>query len=172
MPETNVPKTHRHVTKVTIIDGTAVTPLEYEIPLRGSLTYTPGAYTEVDIKDFDGSFTGVSPTKGDEQFTTLSISATQRGLAAEPDVVLQDFLDEAGVVASTWESVGTETSAAFGDLIKMFDIQVEIQDHTGTLTMTFPDCTFIGSSMSSAIDGNTITFSAKSRAPYPTDSFA
>jgi len=165
MAETNVPKTHRHVTSVTIKDNAGANT--YAIPLRGSLTYTPGGWAEVDIKDFDGSFTGVSPTKGEEQFTTLSITATQRGLSATADTVLADFLDYAGTVNASWVSTGTETSAAFGDLIKMFDLEVVIADHTGTTTLTFPDCTFIGSSMNSSLDGNAITFSAKSRTPYP-----
>tara|TARA_R100000734_G_C3316344_1_gene108796 strand:+ start:711 stop:1226 length:516 start_codon:yes stop_codon:yes gene_type:complete len=171
MAETNVPKTHRHVTAVTIKDNAAANT--YSIPLRGSLTYQAGGFAEVDIKDYDGSFTGVSPTKGEEQFTTLTINATQRGLAGQAaDVTLTDFIDNAGLVASTWVSTGSETSASAGDLIKVFDITVTITDHTGTATYTFPDCTFIGSSLNSSLDGNAITFSAKSRAPYPTVAFA
>lgn len=165
MPETNVPKTHRHVTSVTIKDDAGAN--QYVIPLRGSLTYTPGGYAEVDIRDFDGSFTGVSPTKGEEQFTTLTITATQRGLSGTADLALADFLDYAGTVSSAWVSTGTETSSAFGDLIKVFDLEVAIADHTGVTTLTFSDCSFIGSSMNSSLDGNVITFSAKSRAPYP-----
>ena len=170
MPETNVPKTHRHVTSVTITDGT---PQSYLIPVRGSLTYTPGGYAEVDIKDFDGSFTGVSPTKGDEQFTTLTITATERGIPGQPpaDICLADFLNHSGDVPN-WISTGTETSAAYGDLIAMVDIIVTLADHTGTSTITFPGCTIIGSSINSTLDGNVITISAKSRAAYPTTAFA
>lgn len=173
MAETNTPKTRRHITGIVITDGAA---LSYTIPVRGELNYTPGGYSLVDIKDSDGSFTGLSPTRGEEQATTFSIEATQRGLAgraAAADMGLADFLNGSGVAAQgTATSTGNEDGSVAGEHEVMFSVVCTITDHTGTETLTFPDCTFVGSSYASSLDGTKISLSGMSRQAYPTVSFA
>lgn len=172
MAETTGPKTRRHLTSITITDGAA---LSYAIPLRGELTYTPGGFTLVDIKDSLGEFTGLSPTRGEEQATTFSIEATQRGLAgrAAANVALKDFFGNSGAAASgTATSVGDETGSVAGEFQVMYTVTCVCTDHTGTETITFPDCTFLGSSWASSLEGNKITLSGTSRQAYPTVAFA
>ncbi len=171
MAETDTIKTRRHITSMRIVDGGST---DYTVPLRGDLSYTPGGYNLVDVKDYDGSFTAVSPTRGEEQPTTGSVTATQRGIgdrALEADIGLVDFINDAGIVlAST--TTGTEAGTVSGEHQRMFTIIFLETDHTATETLTFPRCTFSGSSFSSSLDGNQISLSFTSRAAYPTSSFA
>lgn len=170
MAETNTPKTRRHITNIVITDGAA---LSYSIPLRGELTYTPGGFTLVDVKNSNGSFTGLSPTRGEEQPTSFTIEATQRGLGSRAlvaDMGLIDFITQDGFAVGT--SVGDENGSVAGEFQVMYNVTVTTTDHTGTETLLFPDVTFLGSSFSSSLEGNKLSLSGISRKGFPTVTFA
>jgi len=167
MAETNTTKTLRHVASITVTDGA---PLAYVLPVHGELTFTPGGYNLVDFKNADGSFTGISPTRGEENPTTFTINAVQRGnpglLSGSQGLI--DYILNSGVAAQgTATSTGTETASVSGEHEVMFDVAVVITDHVGSKTYTFEDCTFVGSSLAAGLEGNQITLSGSSRKAYP-----
>ena len=80
---------------------------------------------------------------------------------------LKDFIDalEVGTGADT---TGSEPSGAAPYHAKMYNVTVVTTDESGTETLVFPDCTFIGSSYGTNLDDrNVITLSGMSRAAYP-----
>jgi hypothetical protein len=167
MAETTSTKTRRHITNAVISDGGAIS---YDIPLRGDLSYTPGGYALIDFKDYDGSFTGNSPTRGEENATTGTIEATVRGLSARllADMGLKDFLDHSGVVA-TATTTGIESGSVVGEVETTYTLTVTTTDHTKTETMVFPRTTFVeGSSLSAGLEGTKINLSFTSRQAFPT----
>lgn len=172
MAEVTTPKTRKHLTSITITDGGSPA-LSYAIPVHGELTYTPGGFTLVESRTSAGAFSGVGPVIGTEQATTFSVECYQRGLTgSDAGKVLKDFIDalEVGTGADT---TGSEPSGAAAYHAKMYNVTVVTTDESGTETLVFPDCTFIGSSYGTNLDDrNVITLSGMSRAAYPTVTFA
>ena len=170
MAETNTVQTKRKFGTCVITDGAALT---YTFNLILSLSYTPGHYDPIDVKDTNGNFTGLSPTAGEEQPTTGTIEATQRGLAgraAIADMAAIDFINRSGVCV-TATSTGIEDGSVAGEHIVMYDMTITQIDHTGTATYVFEDCTFEGSSAAIDLAGNKLSISFTSRKAEPTVTF-
>jgi hypothetical protein len=168
MAETTTVMTKRKFGTLRITDGGTI---DYTVSLIMSMSYTPGHFDPIDVKDTNGNFTGLSPTAGEEQPTTGTIEATQRGLAGralEADMGLIDFIDRSGFVASGATSTGTESGSVAGEHIVMYDMIVTMTDEKGTVTYTFTDCTFEGSSWTTDMAGNKLSISFTSRKSKPT----
>ena len=172
MSEATTPKTRRHVVSVTVSDDGSPA-VSYAIPVHGELTYTPGGYALVESRTSKGAFSGVGPVLGTENATSFSIECYQRGLTGSDSApVLKDFLDKLTVGTGS-DTTGSEPAGAASNHMKMFDVTVVCTDETGTETLLFPNCTFVGSSFATNLDDrNTITLSGVSRAAYPTVTFA
>jgi hypothetical protein len=170
--EATTPKTRRHITSVTIKDDGSPA-VSYAIPVHGELTYTPGGYALVESRTSKGAFSGVGPVLGTENPTTFSIECYQRGLTGSDSApVLKDFLDSLTVGTGS-DTTGSEPAGAASNHMKMFDVVVVTTDEIGTETLTFENCTFVGSSYATNLDDrNTISISGISRKAYPTVSFA
>lgn len=172
MAEATTPKTRRHITSITLQDGGAPAA-SYAFPVHGELTYTPGGRTLVESRNSYGEYTGIGPVLGTENPTSFQLELYQRGLSgSDAGHVAKDFLDliEVGTAADT---TGSEPAGAAADHLKMWDMIVVFDDEIGTETLTFPNCTFIGSSYATNLDDrNVITLVGMCRAGYPTVGFA
>lgn len=170
MAEVTTPKTRRAITSISITDSGTVS---YTIPVHGELTYTPGGYTLVESRTSKGAFSGVGPVIGTENATTFSLECYQRGLTgSDAGKVTKDFMDQLEVGTGS-DTTGSEPAGAAANHAKMYNVTVVTTDESGTETLVFPDCTFIGSSYATNLDDrNTISLSGLSRAAYPTVTFA
>lgn len=171
------------IKKIIICDGD-VTPREFEVPLWSSLTWTPGGFTEIPLRDQAGNFTGCV-VKGEANATSFSITGTQCGVGAQlfdevgpppPDpaidvVALIDFIHtECSPVMAPFVSADACDSDTCGSTVKLFTVKVYFEG-TGTETNTlyqFDYVSFQGSSFSSALEGNTINLSGTSYSACPT----